>query len=187
MRIIFTFIILCLVISGCTHNPEATAYFTQEQDAYRLRANDVLQLRVYDEPEFSGKFKVDSTGSIALPLAGKVNLRNQTEEQAARTIETALNEKGFLKNPKVSIEVAQARPYFILGEISRAGEFPFQTGLTVYQAVASAGGFTYRADRDDILITRQNGKGTGNEIRLNAKQNTPILPGDVIEIGERYF
>jgi len=186
MRLLFL-IILCFVLNGCTHYPAATSSLSGTQNAYLLRENDVLQLRVYDEREFSGKFKIDSMGNIALPLAGKINIRNRTEEQASFLIENALKQKGFLRNPKVSVEIAEARPYFILGEVTRAGQFPFQTGLTVYQAVATSGGFTYRADRDDITIRRQSAAGTGKEIRLSATEDTPILPGDVIEIGERYF
>lgn len=175
------------VLLGCSHYPDAAPQLTNAQNTYVLRENDVLQLRVYDEPEFSGKFKVDSQGNIALPLAGKVNIRNQSETQAAKTIEQVLKQKGYLQNPRVSIEVAQSRPYFILGEVNKGGKFPFQTGLTVYQAVATSGGFTYRADRKDITIRRQSSAGTGNEVRLSATEDTPIFPGDVIEIGERYF
>lgn len=183
----FLILTILLIITGCTQYPQATPTLSVEQSAYRLRENDTLTLRVFDEPEFSGKFKVDSVGSISLPLAGKINIRNQTEKEAAKTIESALTQKGYLKNPKISVEVLQARPFFILGEVQKAGTFPFQTGLTVYQAVATAGGFTYRADRNDISIRRQSKMGAGNEIRLSANEDTPIFPGDVIEIGERYF
>jgi protein involved in polysaccharide export with SLBB domain len=181
-------LILLPLLVACTSYPQAQAPITLKQGEYRLRENDVVHLRVYDEPDFNGDFKVDSTGNVSLPLAGKINIRNQTEQQAARTIETGLKQSGLLKNPKVSVEVFQARPFYILGEVDKPGTFPFQTGLTVYQAVATAGGFTYRADRHDITIRRQTENGAaGAEQRYSATEDTPIFPGDSIEIGERYF
>lgn len=187
----FSKLVLAMVVLGlcaCTSYPPAPSSFPPAGKSYILQANDTIQLRVYDEPEFSGRFKVDSLGDVALPLAGKIRLRGATEQQAATIIETALKDKGYLQNPKISVELARARPYFILGEVTKPGQFPFQSGLTVYQAVAASGGLTYRADRDDITIRRQNpASGAGHEIRLSATEDTPILPGDVLEIGERYF
>lgn len=179
--------LLLLVLTGCGHDPLATPSLTPAQQQYRLSDHDVVLLRVYDEPEFGGKYTLDSAGRIALPLAGKVNLRGQTEEQAGHTISRQLKEKGLLHNPRVSVELAQARPYYILGEVNKAGEYPFHTGLTVYQAVARSGGFTYRADRGEIKIRRKNEAGAGRETRLSATEDTPVFPGDTIEIGERYF
>ncbi len=81
----------------------------------------------------------------------------------------------------------KTRPFYVIGEVEHAGSYPFENDMTVYQAVAIAGGYTYRADRSDIAIRRQTGKGAGTEQRLSANEDTPVLPGDAIEIGERFF
>ena len=184
----FSWVVLALFLISCGHSyPVAQARLSADQSVYHLRANDVVMVRVYDEAELTGKYTIDSQGKIALPLIGKVSILHQTEQQAAETLRQRLQSGGYLTNPKVAIEIAQARPFFVLGEVEKSGSFPFQPGMTVYQAVALAGGYTYRADRDDITLRRQTTDGAGAEQRYSATEDTPVLPGDSIEIGERYF
>lgn len=180
----YSFLLMMLFVTACASYPSAPLHQPTKDAAYHLQGNDVIRLHVYEEPELSGKFKLDSQGQIALPLTGKIDLKNRTETEAARVIETTLQQQGFLKHPKVALEIATARPYYILGEIGQSGRYEFQSGLTVYQAVATAGGYSYRADRHDIVITR---KISGHTSKLQAVEQTPVYPGDVIEIGERYF
>jgi len=185
MRIVILLAAIFLV--SCSHQyPAAQASLTPDQAIYHLKPNDVVMLRVFDEQEMSGEYGIDSLGRIALPPVGKIDIGQQTEQQAAQTIRKALQKAGYLKDPKLSLEIAKARPVFVLGEVEKAGSFPFQTGMTVYQAVALAGGYTYRADHSDIILRRQTGK-AGAEERFSAQEDTPLLPGDAIEIGERYF
>lgn len=188
MKYIVALIFSCVMLVSCGGNyPSAQPVLSGEQATYTLRENDVLILRVFDETELSGKYVLDSQGRIALPLVGKLQLRDMTEQQAAETIGNALKRGGFLRQPKVAVEVSKSRPFFIMGEVTKPGKFTFQSGITVYQAVAMAGGYTYRADRHDIAIRRQSGKGAGTEDRYSANEDTPVFPGDVIEVGERFF
>ncbi len=100
-------------------------------------------------------------------------------------LRTGLGE-GYLNDPRVTVEVLNYRPFFILGEVSNAGEYPFRDGLTVLQAVAQAGGFSYRADRQTIFLLRE---GQTEEEQYDIENGRPVYvsPGDTIRIGERYF
>lgn len=186
MRMITALVVL-MTLTGCRHYPSAQTSFTPEQSLYLLSANDVVTVHVFNEPDLSNDYTIDGQGKITLPLIGKIAVGSLSEQQAAQKIATALKEGGYLQNPRITVALKDARPVFVMGEVEKAGEYAFKHGLTVYQAVALAGGYTYRADRNDILISRLSGKGTGNETRLSASENTPILPGDVIEVGERFF
>lgn len=185
----FLLIALGFLLAGCgaSNYPPAQPTLSLHDAIYQLNSGDVVTLRIFDEPELSGRYKIDSQGMIALPLAGKISVKGKNEQQAALGIAKALEKGGYLRNPKVTLDVRDTRPFFVLGEVEHAGQFPFQPGMTIYQAVAIAGGYTYRADRDDVVVRRQTGRGAGTEIRLSATEDTPVLPGDAIEIGERFF
>jgi polysaccharide export outer membrane protein len=182
-------ILLAGLLSACSlsHYPQAQPRLTGEEAIYHLNAGDTVNIRIYDEPDMSGKFIVDSEGKLAIPLAEKVSVAGLTEQHAAQTIASTLQKDGYLRHPKISLDIDQARPFFVMGEVEHAGSYPFASNLTVYQAVAMAGGYSYRADRHDITIRRQTGQEAGAEQRLSATEDTPLLPGDVIEIGERFF
>lgn len=187
VRLFVSLLLFTLNACGISNYPSAQPYLDEQQIVYRLHPGDIVYIRVFEEPDLTGKFKIDSQGQIALPLVGKVDVNGQTEKAAAQSIATALQKGGFLKHAKVALEMKQTRPIFIMGEVEHAGSYPFENDMTVYQAIAIAGGYTYRADRHDIAVRRQTGKGAGTEQRLSASEDTPVLPGDVIEIGERFF
>ena len=188
MRAYFLIMLMAFFLVGCSHHyPQAPRVLSPIEATYQLQQNDIVTIRVYEEPELTGQYMIDSQGKVALPLIGKTNLLHQTEQRAAIIIQNRLQQGGFLQKPKVSVEVFKARPFFVMGEVEKPGSFAFQSGLTVFQAVALSGGYTYRADRKDITIRRQSGKGAGTEIYYAAQEDTPVLPGDAIEIGERYF
>lgn len=185
MRIILLFI-LCFALAACASHsyPKAQTQLSPRESVYTIQENDVLLVRVYREKELTGRYIVDSQGKIAMPLLGKVIVRGMSEPDAARYIGKRLSSEGYLTNPKISIEIYKTRPFFVVGEVEKRGEFPFKSGITVYQAVALAGGYTYRADRDDIIIRRVSNE---KPISYSAQEDTPVLPGDLIEIGERFF
>jgi protein involved in polysaccharide export with SLBB domain len=178
------FLLIAFALMGCITTSDPSAQMTQaDQPAvYRLEAGDKVNIIVFGESDMSGISVVDSAGKVAVPLLGKVTVADLTETEAAASIATTLKKEGFLRQPHVTLEVQEMRPVFITGEVEQAGKYPYQSNLTVYQAVAMAGGFTYRADRDDISIRR-----SGNKQILSAVEDTLVLPGDVIEIGERFF
>ncbi len=150
-----------------------------QAEFYRLGPNDVVRVTVFGEPDLSGDFKLDGAGVAALPLIGSVPLGNQSVREAEQKIASALKD-GYLVDPKVSIEVTTARPFFIMGEVRTPGSYNFSEGMTVLQAVALSGGFTYRADQSDVVLVRGE---TEEEISVT----TRIMPGDVIRVQERFF
>lgn len=153
-----------------------------ERGVYRLDVGDKVRVIVFGEPDLSSPengFEVNSAGYISMPLIGPIRAKGLTVEELERQIEEKLK-AGYLKNPKVSVEVLNYRPFYILGEVNQPGSYHYVNGLTVKQAAAIAGGFTYRADQDDIYIERQGKK-------IKADLNTPVLPGDTIWVPERFF
>jgi polysaccharide export outer membrane protein len=149
---------------------------------YSLGTGDQLRVTVFGHEDLSGDFEVDSAGRVTLPLVGDLLVVNRSLDNVEQLIVSALK-PGYLKNPQVSVEIISYRPFYIIGEIANPGSYSYVGGMRVINAVAMAGGFTYRAVEDDVLITRA--KGNGKQERVG--QGTPVLPGDVIEVSERFF
>jgi polysaccharide biosynthesis/export protein len=180
-----------LFVSGTITSLPANAFAQQAQrlpsasaaGSYVLGSNDRVRLKVYGEPDIAGEYEVDSNGYLSVPLAGHIRAAGLTTRQLEHSIASALA-KGIVRDPRVNVEVALYRPYYILGEVKKSGEYPYRLGLTVMDAVASAGGFTYRANENKVYV-RRSGAGAEEVYALDA----PILifPGDNIRIPERYF
>ena len=171
------------VPAGPTVTPDDTPAVQQTVEVYRLGNGDDLRVTVFGEPELSGDFQVDGTGAISMPLIGSVQVAGMTLPEFQNTVETRLR-GGFLVNPQVSAEVTNYRPFYILGEVNRPDQYQYSSGLTVMNAVAAAGGFTYRANRRDVFI-RSAGENTERKVTLTT--TTQVRPGDTIRIGERIF
>lgn len=152
-------------------------------DEYTLGAEDRIKITVFGEKELSDEYRVGSDGTIAFPLIGDLSVEGLTLRQAEEIIETKLKE-GYLKKPSVSIEVSESRPFYILGEVRRPGSYNYVAGMSVLQAVAISGGFTYRANRKSVEILRGN-KAPSQPI--NVAPNEKVKPGDIIFIQERFF
>ncbi|WP_417471052.1 polysaccharide biosynthesis/export family protein [Maricaulis sp.] len=150
---------------------------------YRLGAGDQLRIIVFGEEDLSGEFVVDGRGTVSLPLIGEIDAGGLTAREFQQAFADELR-NGYLNDPRVSVEVINFRPYYILGEVEAAGEYPFSDGLTVMNAVATAGGFTYRANRRVVFIRRA---GSDREIEVPLLAVTEVQPGDTIRIGERFF
>jgi polysaccharide export outer membrane protein len=152
-------------------------------DNYVLGPNDRVRLKVYGEPDIAGEYEIDSTGQVSIPLAGHIRAAGLTTRELERSISSALS-KGIVRDPRVNVEVALYRPYYILGEVKKSGEYPYRLGLTVMDAIASAGGFTYRANENKVYLRRA---GTTAEEVYALDAPIQVLPGDNIRIPERYF
>jgi polysaccharide export outer membrane protein len=150
---------------------------------YRLGSGDKVKVTTYGEQSLTGEFQVSGTGKVSLPLIGEVDAAGLTAAELATRVETSLKD-GYLKDPKVSVEVLNYRPFYILGEVKEPGTYPFTNGLTVKNAVATAGGFTYRANEKRVFIKRADAP-KEEEFRLT--DTTPVAPGDTIRIVERLF
>ncbi len=149
---------------------------------YTLGSGDKLRVIVFGEQDLSGEFDVTGTGKVSLPLIGQVQATGLTLNQFEDEIANKLKE-GYLTSPKVSVEVLNYRPFYIIGEVDKPGEYPYTNGMSVLNAVAVAGGFTYRARQDQVFITR----GGDAEREMAAGQTVPVLPGDIVRIPERFF
>ncbi|WP_269714843.1 polysaccharide biosynthesis/export family protein [Caulobacter sp. NIBR2454] len=150
---------------------------------YILGSGDKLRVLTFGEEQLTGEFFVGSEGKVALPLIGEIKAGGLTVRQFQEGIELALKE-GYIKEPRVSVEVLNYRPFFILGEVKSPGTYPYTSGLTVLNAVATAEGFTYRADTKKVFIKRANETA---EHAYPLTTTTPVAPGDTIRVGERFF
>ena len=153
------------------------------QAIYQLGAGDRLRITVYNEPTLSGEFTVSDTGVVDLPLVGSVTANGLTVPSLQVAVTKAFAD-GYVNNPKVSIEVLSYRPFYILGEVNKPGEYPYSVGMTMSKAVAIAGGFTYRANQKHVLVKRSD---RVDEDKVTVKASTPVLPGDTVTIPERHF
>ena len=178
--------VLALAASGCASHlsgPLPASFLGQPSDVYKLGLGDKLRVAVYGEPSLSGEFQVSGDGSITMPLVGNV----PAVGLSASELEAALVRRyvaGFLKDPKIAVEVYAFRPYFVFGEVSKPGRYPSTEGATILGAIATAGGFTYRANKKRVFLRRA---GDSVEREIDVTAEIRIQPGDVLRVGERYF
>lgn len=152
-------------------------------ERYQLGSGDQIRVTVYGEDDLSGEFELDGTGTIAMPLIGAVSIGNRNLGDAEALI-TAQLADGFLVNPRVSIEVLNYRPFYILGEVKQPGSYAYVSGMTVLNAIALASGFTYRASENKIEVTRRI---DGEEQKMRIELTAAVLPGDILRVPERFF
>jgi len=176
---------LSFMLSACAgfDEPPREVLLEQGADIYELDTGDKLRITVFGQTDLSGDFAVDAGGNVSLPMIQPVRARGQTVAGLQKALVAELG-KTLLRNPNVSIEIVEFRPFFILGEVQRAGQYPYINGMTVQSAVAVAGGFSYRANSNRVRITRKQGESL---IEMDANTSTLIRPGDTILVKERYF
>lgn len=150
---------------------------------YHLGTGDRLRVNVFGETALTGEYAVGASGSVSLPLIGDVPALGLAPSDLERAI-TARYAAGYLNQPRVSIEVLTYRPFFILGEVNKPGEYPYSSSLTALNAIALAGGFTYRANQRQVFLKHA---GEDREQPVNLTTAVPVNPGDTVRIGERYF
>ena len=150
---------------------------------YVLGIGDKVRLTVYGEDDLSGEYEVSSTGVMALPLIGAIKATGTT----VREFEDAVRKKlkaGYLNDPRVSAQVTNYRPFFILGEVSKPGSYPYVNGMSVLNAVALAGGYSYRADTDGVTIMHASDPAKKEQ---RAREDAIVMPGDIVRVPERLF
>jgi polysaccharide export outer membrane protein len=152
-------------------------------EAMRLQAGDKIRVTVYGEDKISGEYEIDPSGFVSLPLAGTVQAAGLTKISLEQNLAQKLK-SNYLRDPKVTVDVATFRPIYVLGEVQKPGEYPYRSGLNVVSAMAVAGGSTYRASNSRVLIQRS-GEPALKEYALDP--SIPIMPGDVLRVPERYF
>lgn len=167
-------------IGGSTEAMQQSAAATR---AYQLGAGDKVHIAVFNEDNLSGDYTVAPDGKITLPLAGGVQAAGLTVPQLQQSVSATLK-NGFVQDPNVTVTASDLRPYYILGEVNKPGKYGYAPDLTVLNAVATAEGFTYRADMSAIYI-RHASEPTEKEVTLTS--TTAVLPGDTIRVTQRYF
>jgi polysaccharide export outer membrane protein len=151
------------------------------EEAYRLGPGDQLKVVVYGDNQITGQYAVDGAGAVSMPLLGEVHVGGLTLRQVEAKLAKSLDAK-YLRDPSVTAEVINFRPFYIMGEVMKGGEFPYKDGMSVMNAIAVAGGFTFRAREHGIKIKR-----AGQTINVHDPAQQTVLPGDVITVPQRFF
>ncbi|MFD1331194.1 polysaccharide biosynthesis/export family protein [Methylopila musalis] len=183
-RFTWTAIALAAALAGCAAPravpPPLAAAF---DEPYVLATGDRLRISVFGQPNLSNSYTVEPDGRIAMPLVGRYEVVNKTPDQVRTGLEAKLK-GGFLRDPNVSVEIEGYRPFYILGEVNSAGQFPYVVGMTAQNAVAIASGFSPRAQKDRVELTRRHGD---RIYKSEVPLTYPVRPGDTITVQERWF
>ena len=150
---------------------------------YQLGSGDRVRVIVFRHEDLSGEFQLDGTGRFAMPLVGTINANGLTTRQLEEAIQKAYHDGEYLIEPQVNVEVTNFRPFYITGEVNRPGSYEYVDGMTVDQAISLAGGFGYRAAKDEVMIKR-GGSSAPSAIVAGGQR---VSPGDIIEVPERFF
>lgn len=174
---------LALAAGGARAQPVVAGSDNPVAADYKLGPTDHIRITVFGEDNLTGEFSVTADGSISMPLIGAVAALGRTADQVRADIETRLKD-GYIKDPRVSVEVLNYRGFYILGEVNKSGEYPYTPGLTVLGAVATAQGYTYRANTHRVFIKHE---GDPGERPYPVTSDLAVQPGDVIRVAERFF
>ncbi len=176
-----------VALGACASKPLPVGggeYLVETGHEYKLGPGDKIRITVFGEDSLSGEFMVANNGGIAMPLIGEVPAGGLTPSAFQTAVQQRLEASGMVRSPRVSADVIAYRPFYILGEIAKPGQYPYAIGMTVTKAVATAGGFTYRANNRTVYVTRE---GSGREVPVSVTAATWIGPGDTIRVSERSF
>ena len=177
-RAVFALLAGCAPGSGLPPLPPAPV------GDYRLGPGDAVRLTTFGEDQLTGEFHVGDNGTLAVPLLGSVRAAGLTPAALQAAVAAGLKRANLLRNPAVTAEVTEYRPIFVLGEVNKPGQYPYQPGMTVVTAVAVAGGFTYRAVQDHASVVRTVDR---TAVEGRAPRQAFVQPGDVITVFERRF
>lgn len=187
------FVAMAVTISGCGPQPPMSTMTIQQPSQgtqnlrlgdYRVAPGDRLRVTVLSDAELSGEYEVDSTGMISPRMAGRMVVLGMSTPEIETMLADRYRSGGYLRNPRLSVDLVSRRPFYIVGEINRPGSFPYVSGINVVQAVAIAGGYTRRASKTRITIQRFNAQ-QGQEETVT--EDSPVGPGDIIRVPERWF
>ena len=177
---------ICAQDTPATPAPSATAAAVpspSSDEGYQLGAGDKVRVVVFGEDNLGGDYDVDGTGMVRLPLIGQVKAGGLTVRSFEEEIKTKLDD-GFMKDAKVSVAVVSYRPFYIIGEVNKPGEYPYVNDMSILNAIALAGGYTYRANDTEVYIQRNS---QSKEESFPADQTTKVQPGDIVRVPERFF
>lgn len=179
--------LMLMLLAACSGGGDVApaARMAASPAPYTLGPGDKLRITVFGEETLTGEYGVTGAGDVSFPLVGNIPVAGRTVEELQTELTAKLG-AGYIADPRVSAEVIDYRPYYILGEVTRPGQYDFAVGLTLEQAVAAAGGFTYRANTRRVFLKRAT-ETRERLVDLREEPSFPVLPGDTIRIGERFF
>jgi polysaccharide export outer membrane protein len=180
-------LLILLILVGCAQGESLPKLNDPTSESYYLGVGDQVRVITYDEAQLSNDFTVGADGMIAFPLLGTVRASGLTADQLATLISASLEKNRLISQPSVSVQIVEYRPISVLGEVNHPAQYPYQPGMTMLDAVALAGGFTYRAVTDHASDWRSNNKLAGQAMEGDIGPGTSLEPGDVITVYERYF
>ena len=173
-----------LHVSGCAPGGDVPPLPQYNGTVYRLGIGDQLRLVTYGEQTLSQDFRIGDGGNIAVPLLGSVHAAGLTTTELGKQIEADLRSRKLLRDPSVAVEVGAYRPISVLGEVAKPGQYPYQPGMTMLTAIASAGGFTYRSVEGYAYVVRPEERAS---VIGKIMAQDYVKPGDVIKVYERLF
>ncbi len=179
--------VVCLFLAACAGGVSLPTEIAPMRpgnpaEGYLLEPGNRVRITVFNEPNLSGDFTIDPSGTLSIALLGNIPASGTTAKALAKRIEDTLRKDAYLQEPRVAAEVQTFRPFYVLGEVHHPGEFPYVSGMTVLSAIAKAGGYDYRAWEGEVLLVRDI---NGEQKEYRAVERTPILPGDIIKILQR--
>jgi len=178
---------VALLVSGCASSSiseaEKQSLAVAATSAPKVQPGDKIRVSVFGENQLSGDYEVDPTGQISLPLAGTIEVQGLTQPELEQRLAQKFRSQ-YLRDPKVTVTIISLAPYYLMGEVTKPGQYPYKSGLNVLTALAIAGGPTYRAVRNSVQIQR---RGETKMHDYPVSVSVPILPGDVINVPQRYF
>lgn len=193
LRVILLCMLPALLLAGCTSGPatyqdaQAASYGPPPgrgaSGPYVLGPGDKVRLKIYGDADVNGDYEVNSGGFVSIPLVGQVKAAGLTTAQLENALKARMRGK-VANDPKVNVEIATYAPFYVHGEVKKAGVYPFQPGLTVADAVATAGGLTYRANEDKVLLRRAS---SNESVIVPIESSVRVYPGDNLRVAERYF
>jgi polysaccharide export outer membrane protein len=194
LRIVIACLLPALILAGCsasgqiaTADIHAASYGPPQSRGpvgpYVLGPGDKVRLKVYGDTDVNDQYEINSAGYVSIPLVGQVKAAGLTTRQLEGALMSRM--KGKIANdPKINVEIAAYASFYVYGEVKKAGVYPFQPGLTVADAVATAGGLTYRANEDKVLLQRA---GSRQTVIVPVDGTVRVYPGDNLRVAERYF
>ena len=186
-------LVVGFALAGCDPVPPWTTQ-TQQQPSqvtqtirmaeYRVAPGDRIRITVLSDPELSAEYEIDSAGLISARMVGRQQVVGMTTTEIEELLRSRYRADGLLRSPRLSVDLINRRPFYLLGEVGRSGSFPYVSGINVAQAIAIAGGFTRRASRTRITIQRFN---QTRGMEESVTEDSPVGPGDIIRVPERWF
>jgi polysaccharide export outer membrane protein len=181
------FVAISFALTGCVQGGGFAMLPQPAVQSYRLGAGDHIRVITYDESQLTNTFTVGADGTISFPLIGTIAASGLTVTEFAALISSSLSQGQFISQPSVSVQVTDYRPISVLGEVNHPGQYPYQPGMNMLDAVALAGGFTYRAVTSGALDWRHEAQNSSRAVQGKLSPSSGLEPGDVITVSERFF